>query len=148
MVDLKSSAQWWQHQSYWDQNTRVANPGGFFATVLVRAVPFALFFVLARLGDGVGLAVLGATLLVRLATAAATLGPLYQDRDGLRSLALLPVRDITALVSWLRAFTTRTVTWRGAEFTLTGDGRLVPKEEGRSCESLLSPATTSVSPFR
>jgi len=148
MVDLKSPVQWWQHQSYWDQNTRAANPGGFFATILVKAVPFAVFFALARLGDGVGLTVLGAALLVRLATAAATLGPLYRDREGVRSLALLPVRDMAALVSWLLAFTTRTVTWRGAEFTLTGDGRLVPKEERRSCESLSSPATTSVSPFR
>jgi len=148
MVDLKSPAQWWGHQSYWDQNTRVANPGGFFATVLVRSVPFAVFFAAARLGDSVGLAVLGAALLVRLATAAVTLRRGFQDCEGVGSLVLLPLRDLAALVSWSLAFTTRTVTWRGAEFNLTGDGRLVPKEDGRSCESSSSPVTTSVSPSR
>jgi ceramide glucosyltransferase len=32
------------------------------------------------------------------------------------------------LVSWVLAFTQRTVIWRGAEFVLTRNGRLVPKE--------------------
>ncbi|MCI0568898.1 MAG: glycosyltransferase, partial [Acidobacteria bacterium] len=42
VVDLASLKQWWGHQVYWDQNTRAARPGGFFATVLTRSVPFAL----------------------------------------------------------------------------------------------------------
>lgn len=146
MVDLKTPGQWWGHQTYWDQNTRAARPGGFFATVLVRSVPFALLFAVARLGDPVGLAVLGAAIALRLATAAAMLGWGFRDREGLNSLALLPLRDVTALLSWLLAFTKRTVVWRGAEFILTCDGRLAPKEEADACEGLSSPATTSVSP--
>jgi ceramide glucosyltransferase len=148
MVDLKTAGQWWGHQTYWDQNTRAARPGGFFATVLVRSVPFALLFALARMGDPVGLAVLGAAVGLRLATAAAMLGWGFRDREGLHNLALLPVRDVAALLSWLLAFTKRTVVWRGAEFILTRDGRLIAKEEAESCESLSSPATTSVSPSR
>ena len=38
-VDLKTVSQWWSHQLYWDQNMRVARPAGFFATVIVRAIP-------------------------------------------------------------------------------------------------------------
>ncbi len=147
MVDLHTPAQWWTHQTYWDQNTRAARPAGFFATVLVRSVPFALLFALVRMGDPLGLAVLGTAVLVRMATAAAMLGWGFRDREGLASLALLPLRDVAGLLSWLLAFTKRTVVWRGAEFILTSDGRLlIPKEEAQPCESLSSPATTSVLP--
>jgi len=126
-VDLKSAAQWWSHQVYWDQNTRHAQPEGFFATVVTRAVPFAAFFALWRLFDPIGLQMLGVVLAVRLATAAAIL-KVIRDEEGLRSLWLLPLRDLLGLASWALAFTQRTVTWRGAEFVLTRNGRLVPRE--------------------
>jgi ceramide glucosyltransferase len=128
-VDLKSAGQWWSHQVYWDQNTRAARPGGFFATVFTRAVPFALLYALLRVMDPAGLAVLAGTLAVRLATVAVVLIAV-RDREGLRSLWLLPLRDVSGLVSWMLAFTQRTVTWRGAEFVLTRNGRLVQREAG------------------
>lgn len=126
-VDLKSAGQWWSHQVYWDQNTRAARPGGFFATVFTRSVPFALLYALLRLLDPVGLAVLAGAIGVRLTTAGIALLAV-RDREGLRSLMLLPVRDVLGLVSWVLAFTQRTVTWRGTEFVLTRNGRLVPRE--------------------
>jgi ceramide glucosyltransferase len=128
-VDLKSAGQWWSHQVYWDQNTRAAKPGGFFATVFTRAVPFALLFALLRLMDPAGLAVLGGTIAVRLATVAVVLAAV-RDREGLRCLWLLPLRDVLGLASWMLAFTQRTVVWRGAEFVLTRNGRLVQREAG------------------
>ncbi|MFM8552403.1 MAG: bacteriohopanetetrol glucosamine biosynthesis glycosyltransferase HpnI [Nitrospiraceae bacterium] len=126
-VDLKSVAQWWSHQVYWDQNTRFAQPGGFAATVLTRSVPFALLYALLRLMDPIGLAVLGGAVALRLATTALVLGRIG-DRAGLRGLWLLPLRDVLGLASWALAFTQRTVIWRGAEFVLTRNGRLVPRE--------------------
>ena len=132
VVDLQSPAQWWTHQVYWDQNTRSAQPAGFFGTVLVRSVPFAILFALARFGDGLGLAVLAGALAIRLGTAAAILGWGFRDQGGLRSLWLLPLRDTAGLVSWLLAFTKRTVIWREAEFILTPGGRMVPRA-GDSC---------------
>jgi len=147
IVDLKTVRQWWTHQVYWDQNIWFVEPASFFGTIVMRAIPFALLFAGLRL-DLLGLMVLGGAVLVRLATAAAILGWGFQDREGVRSLALLPIRDVAGLVFWFLAITTRTVTWRGANFNLTNDGRLVPKEGGQSCESLSSPATTSVSPSR
>jgi ceramide glucosyltransferase len=126
-VDLKSAGQWWSHQVYWDQNTRAARPGGFFATVFTRSVPFALLYALLRLLDPVGLAVLAGAVALRLTTAGIALIAV-RDREGLRSLMLLPVRDVLGLVSWALAFTQRTVTWRGTEFVLTRNGRLVPRE--------------------
>jgi ceramide glucosyltransferase len=128
VVDLKSPFHWWSHQIYWDQKTRAAQPAGFFATVLIRSVPFALFFAASRSGDAVGLLVLGGAIGLRLATAAVILRWGLRDVEGLRSLAFLPLRDIVALVFWLLAFTKSTVLWRGSEFTLT-HGRLVRREK-------------------
>lgn len=132
VVDLSTPAQWWTHQVYWDQNTRSAQPAGFFGTVLIRSVPFAILFALTRFGDVLGLAVVTGALAIRLGTAAAILGWGFRDQGGLRSLWLLPLRDAAGLVSWLLAFTKRTVIWREAEFILTPGGRMVPRA-GDSC---------------
>ena len=128
VVDLKNLSQWWNHQVYWDQNTRAAQPAGFFASILIRSVPFAFFFAVSRLGDTIGLAVLTGALGLRLATAAIIMGWGFLDREGVKSFGLLPLRDMAALLSWLLAFTKRTVLWRGSEFILNRDGRLVPQE--------------------
>jgi len=129
-LDVPSPSHWWKHQVYWDQNTWAARPAAFFATLLMRSVPFACLFALGRLGDGLGLSVLAVALLVRLGTAAVTLRWGLRDREGLRSLALLPARDVLGLVWWGLAMTKRTVVWRGAEYALSADGRLVPHAQG------------------
>jgi len=130
MVDLKSASQWWNHQVYWDQNTRAARPVAFFATAVIRSTPFAVLYALVRLGDIIGLAVLAGAIALRMATAAIVLGWGFRDREGLRSLGLLFPRDLASLLSWLLAFTKRTTVWRGAEFILTRDGRLVARGAG------------------
>ena len=131
IMDLKTPSQWWGHQVYWDQNNRAARPSAFFATIILRSIPFALLYAALRLGDSVGLAVLAGTLLVRMGTAAINLRWGLRDLEGLRSLYLLPLRDAAALVSFILAYTKRTTVWRGAHFILTRDGRLLA-EQGRT----------------
>jgi ceramide glucosyltransferase len=125
MVDLQTPAEWWSHQVYWDQNTRAARPIAFFCTVLIRAVPFALLFALLRPTDPFGWGTLAAVVAIRLATAAVIMGWGLGDREGVRALPLLPLRDVAGLASWMLAFVRRTTTWRGTQFALTRDGRLV-----------------------
>ena len=126
IVDLKSVRHWWSHQLYWDQNIRVVQPWAFFGTVMVRAIPFAVLFAALR-ADTWGLAVMVGAVMIRMATAAGIVGWGFKDQQGLKSLGLLPIRDIAGLVSWALAFTARTVVWRGQEFILYRDGRMVPK---------------------
>ena len=128
MVDLNSPSQWWGHQVYWDQNTRAARPGAFFATVLIRSVPFAFLYACIRLFDPLGTAVLAGASAIRLLSAATIMGWAMRDREGLRNVLLLIPRDLLALASWILAFTKRTTVWRGSHFTLTRDGRLVARE--------------------
>jgi ceramide glucosyltransferase len=125
IVDLKNPSQWWNHQVYWDQNTRAARPFAFCATALIRSIPFALLYAIVRLGDRTGLAVFAGACAIRMLSAAMVLGWGLRDREGLRSLGLLVFRDISALATWLLAFIKRTTIWRGTSFILTRDGRLV-----------------------
>jgi ceramide glucosyltransferase len=128
MVDLKTAAQWWKHQVYWDQNTRAARPVAFFLTLIIRMVPFALLASLARGFDAAGLSLLASTVAWRLATAAFILGWGFNDREGARALWLLPLRDLAGFASWLLSFVKGTTHWRGADFILTRDGRLLAKQ--------------------
>jgi ceramide glucosyltransferase len=125
-VDLDSAKSWWRHQIYWDQNTRAARPVGFAASLLTRAVPFALLYAGFRLFDPLGLAVLLAALAVRLCTAAGN-ALLFRDRATLRALWLLPLRDLAGLLFWVLAMGKRTFVWRGHEFELARGGRIVPR---------------------
>jgi len=126
VIDFNNFFHWWHHQVYWDQNTRAARPAGFFASILTRSIPFACLFAIVRLGDTAGLAVLATAVILRLSVAALTMMT-FRDREGLKSIALLPLRDLLGLFSWFLSFTKKTVLWRGSEFILTRDGRLVQK---------------------
>jgi ceramide glucosyltransferase len=124
VVDLKDAFQWWNHQVCWDQKTHAANPPGFIAAIMIKSVPLAVLLAICRLGDPTGWAVLGGALLLRLATAALILGWGLQDREGLKSLALLPLRDMAGLVFWALALAKKKVVWRGSRMIVNRDGRL------------------------
>jgi hypothetical protein len=51
------------------------------------------------------------------------------SREGVRSIAFLPLRDVMAFMSWFLAFVKKTVIWRGTEFTLTRKGLIATREE-------------------
>jgi ceramide glucosyltransferase len=129
VADYGSYHQWWHHQVYWDQNTWAANPVGFALTVLIRAVPFAALYWLV--GGAFGAEAFFVALAVRLGTAA-IFAAFMKDREGLRALWLLPVRDLLALASWYVALTRRSFVWRGNTFGLTREGRIVPRTAGET----------------
>ena len=128
VADYPSLSTWWHHQIYWDQNTWAANPAGFALTILTRAVPFAIIFAAVRAFDGIGLAVFAVALAIRLGTAAWISARHLDDREGLRALWLLPLRDLLALASWYIALTRRSFVWRGHKFGLTRNGRIVARD--------------------
>ena len=123
VVDLASSQNWWSHQVYWDQNTYLARPVAFISTILIRSIPFALIFALFR-WDLIGLCVLVAAIIIRLVTAL-MVAQTMKDKETIKNLYLLPLRDAVGLIFWGLAFTQRTVIWRGVEFKLTSHGKMV-----------------------
>ena len=129
VVDLNNFLQWWNFQVCWDQKTRAARPGGFFATLLLRSIPFALLLAIVGWGDPLGWSILLAALAIRLSTAWVLMGWGMKDNESVKSLIFLPLRDLACLASWFLAFAKRTVLWRDMEFRLTLGGRLVVREQ-------------------
>jgi len=125
-IDLDGPGAWWHHQVYWDQNNRAARPIGHFATVVVKAIPFALLFAALRGFDATGLAIAAGAIGVRCASVAAILRTGLRGAEGARALWLLPLRDVAGLVSWAVSLRRRTFVWRGVRLGLTRGGRIVP----------------------
>jgi len=128
--DYRTFRQWWSHQVYWDQNTKAANPLGFALTILTRAIPFALIFLLADGFGPLGSMVFAFALTARLGTAA-VISRMLGDRESLRALWLLPFRDFLGLVSWAAALSKRTFLWRGNRFRLDRRGRIFRVRPGQ-----------------
>ncbi len=126
VVDYPSAVAWWKHQLYWDQNSRAARPIGYFASILIRSVPFALLFALTRGSEPTGLQVLAGALGIRMATVAGILWR-FQDREGLRNLLLMPLQDLVSVATWALSFMQRAVLWRGQAYRLTAGGRMEPR---------------------
>ena len=120
-VDLARPSAWWQHQVYWDQNSRVASPKGFFFTWLVRGIPFAGLY--ALFAGSASWSVLVVALAIRLGTTAVN-SLLLGDREGIRRLWLLPLRDTAGLFVWFASLTSRKVHWRGRVFALRGNAMI------------------------
>jgi ceramide glucosyltransferase len=125
VVGFESAGSGWRHQVYLDQNLKAARPIGYFATVAIRAVPFALLLALLRPTDPLAVGLAAGAVGIRLATAAAVAIAL-RDRETLRSLWLLPLRDVLGLASWAVALLRRRVSWRGLDFALDPRGRMAP----------------------
>ena len=128
IVDLKSPSQWWDHQVYWDQNTRAARPMAFFATALVRSVPFAILYAIARMGDATGLWTVAGACVVRLISAAIILR--WGLRDG-RRLAQSRIAHISryCIPGYVAACFHKTDNDLARnDFVLTRDGRLVAQK--------------------
>jgi ceramide glucosyltransferase len=123
-IDLPTPGHWWRKQTYWDQNTRVAIPRVFIASLILRVIPLALLFGVLRGFDALALWLVGVALVARMAAVVAVLGVALADVHGLLSIWLVPLKDILSLVWFVRAFATRRVVWRGVEMALTSDGRL------------------------
>lgn len=114
-VGLDRWQDWWRHQVYWDQNTKAASPSGFFFTILVRGLPFAILYWLFG-GANAG-AVLTITLITRWLTSFGN-AMLLKDGDGLKALWLLPVRDLLSLFVWMASWMKRKTIWRGRTFEI------------------------------
>ncbi|WP_237269910.1 bacteriohopanetetrol glucosamine biosynthesis glycosyltransferase HpnI [Synechocystis sp. CACIAM 05] len=124
-VNLDSWTNWWSHQLYWDQNTYLARPLPFLATIIIRAVPFAFLFTFCHWSEPWAWLILFITLATRYGTAAIVAREL-KDGETIRYLPLLPLRDCFGLVFWALSFSQRQVQWRGITYRLTKGGKMIP----------------------
>jgi ceramide glucosyltransferase len=116
--------QFFEHQLRWARGVRDSRRGGYLGLLLTFGWPWAVVAVLASGGSGWawGLAVMATCFRFLMA---GTVGvSVLKDRQIPHFLALIPLRDVVAVLVWVASFASNTVAWRGDRFQLQ-NGKLV-----------------------
>ena len=104
------------HQLRWARTVRDSRYWGYVGLGLTFGVPWALLVLLFAHGAGWAWGLLAATLVMRTGVAVVVGKLVLRDRQVMGSLALIPVRDIIALMVWIVSFAGHKVAWRGDRF--------------------------------
>jgi ceramide glucosyltransferase len=128
VVECRSATlQWkevWSHQTRWARTIRVSQPIPYFFSKLSNGTFWP--FLWAVCDPGPRSYFFGAfCVLVRMAQACYCEGKLT-GRRRLSSLWLAPIKDLLQLAIWVLAFTGNRIQWRGREFQVQPNGKLVP----------------------
>lgn len=110
--------EFFAHQLRWARGVRDARAGGYLGLVFTFGFVWALLALAASRGAlwaWIGLAV---TLLLRITTALTAGRGVLKDRQVLKDIWLIPLRDLIAVVVWIVSLAGHTVTWRGDRFRL------------------------------
>jgi ceramide glucosyltransferase len=111
------------HQLRWARGVRDARTRGYLGLVFTFGLMWSLLAVIASRAAMWAWIALGITLVLRFAVAMVVGGSVLEDRKGVKSLWLVPLRDLTAAAIWIASLGGHTVTWRGDRFRLK-DGKL------------------------
>ena len=106
------------HQLRWARAIRDSRRGGYVGLMFTYGLCWAVLNWLAWGFAIESLALLSLALLARVTVALSVGIGILNDRQVLRDLWLLPVRDMTAVAVWVWSFAGNTVTWRGETFRL------------------------------
>jgi len=112
------------HQLRWARTVRDSRFWGYVGLGLTFGLPWAMLVVLFEHGAGWAWGLLAATLAMRTGVAVVVGKLVLHDRQVMGSLALIPVRDLFALLVWIVSFAGHKVKWRGDRFRLE-NGKLI-----------------------
>ncbi|MBV9181129.1 MAG: glycosyltransferase, partial [Acidobacteria bacterium] len=119
-----SFRQFFRHQLRWARTIRSSRPAGYTGLLLTYPLAWAGATVVAAGARSWSWAVLAIALLTRTAMAIRVAAAVEDEREVLRSLWLLPIRDFLAVFIWAAASIGRRIVWRGELFNLAR-GRLI-----------------------
>jgi len=118
-----STREFFAHQFRWARGVRDSRAGGYLGLALTFGLTWALLALVLSGAAPWACGALGLTLVLRLAVAFAVGSVILQDRQVLKSVWLIPLRDLIAVAVWVASLAGHTVTWRGDNFHLK-DGKL------------------------
>lgn len=107
----------WRHQVRWSRTIRISRPGGYLGYVVTHAT---VWCIVAALLGAWQFALAGLT--IRMLAAAAALGALGANPW---PIVFVPFRDLAGFAVWCAGLFGNTVEWRGDQFRLLRDGRMV-----------------------
>ena len=106
------------HQLRWARTVRDSRFWGYVGLGLTFGLPWAVLALIFSPGAAWAWALLACTAAIRLAVAIVVGKSVLQDRQVVRSLVLIPVRDVFALLVWIVSFAGHRIVWRGDHFNL------------------------------
>jgi ceramide glucosyltransferase len=117
-----------EHQLRWARSVRDSRRWGYVGLAFTFLLPWALLALVSAKGAAWAWGLSGLACAIRLLLAIAVGRGVVRDRQVVRWLWLVPLRDFVAVVVWVRSFAGHTVTWRGDYFYLK-NGRLARIDE-------------------
>jgi len=118
-----SFRQFVDHQLRWARSVRDARRWGYLGIALTFGLPWCIALLRATRGAPWAWALCAATMAARVVVGLAASLTVLRDRQALRNIFLLPVRDLLAPLVWAASFAGHQIHWRGDVFYLK-DGRL------------------------
>jgi len=115
--------QFFRHQLRWSRTIRDARRWGYVGLLFTFGLPWALVMLLATRGAAWAWGLFALTFALRLAVGLVAGEAVLHDRQVIRNILLLPLRDLIAPLVWAAGFMGNRVHWRGEVFDLK-DGRL------------------------
>ena len=112
------------HQLRWARGVRDSRSRGYFGLVLTYGLLWSCALVAASRGALWAWVSAGTILFLRAAVALVVGKSVLRDRQLLRQLWLLPLRDLVAVGVWVASLAGHTVSWRGDRFELK-NGKLM-----------------------
>lgn len=117
-VPAYSFRQFFAHQLRWARGMRDVRRWGYAGVLFTFGLPWAILNLIAAGASLSSLALLSLVCAARVTLALAIGVGVLRDRQVLRDLWLLPLRDMAALVVWAWSYAGNTVVWRGQTFIL------------------------------
>ena len=110
--------EFFDHQVRWARTVRDSRFWGYVGLGLTFGLPWAVLALIFSRGAAWAWVLLACTAAIRLAVAIVVGKSVLQDRQVVRSLVLIPVRDVFALLVWIVSFAGHRIVWRGDHFSL------------------------------
>jgi ceramide glucosyltransferase len=124
----------WHREVRWAHCNRVSRPLEYPGILLSFSTPLAFTILLVSAFSTLGWWTLATSLTLRWTVGWLITGT-TKDEEGRRWLFWLPIRDMLSALIWCAGFLSRRVIWRGEQFMLRSDGRLVSAESHRPAET-------------
>jgi ceramide glucosyltransferase len=112
------------HQLRWARTVRDCRFSGYVGTGLTFGLPWAALALICAEGAAWAWTLLVCTAVLRMTVAIVVGKFVLRDRAVMRFLALIPLRDLFALLVWVASFAGHKVVWRGDRFRLS-NGKLI-----------------------
>lgn len=116
--------QFFQHQLRWARGVRDSRRGGYLGLLFTFGWPWSLLAILASRGANWAWELATVAIFLRFMVAWIVGVGVLEDRNVLRFLPLILVRDLVGVLVWVASFMSNTVSWRGDRFRLE-KGKLV-----------------------